>query len=169
MKSLYKFMLIVILSLTTLISKAYGGEILSAGTILQEESYVFTMPEAQRLMSKVKEMESQIENQQATIDVYKELDQNQQKQILENETLINIKQLQISEYKNLHDLDSSRIKKLERQSNVSNFERWGFLGLGVGITIGSVLIADKIDDVVEGPIAQQPRNTTARGVTLFRF
>jgi len=144
-----------------IINPASAGEVMKKGTVLVEDSYVFTIDEAKGLTQEIARLEKIIKE-------YKELDEVTTDKFSQAESLIKIKDLQITQYKGLHELDTGRIRKLERRSALTGAERWGLVIAGVGLTIGAVLIADKIDDAVETP-AQNNINTQARGIPLVRF
>lgn len=150
----------------TLVSPAYAGDYKKSGTTLTEDSYVFTVEEATDLMNKMSALEQELEKQNQIIEQYKLLDQIQEEEDLTFTELMNVKDLQLSQYKQLHTLDTDRIKQLNRQVNSSKFEKWFFMGLGAGVTIGSILIADKIDDNIE---SLGKNNQQQAGITLLRF
>ena len=163
-----KRLLAALIFFSLIFSPVYAGQPLPAGAVLQEDSYVFTIEDAKKLMLKIEEMEKTIEVQEEKIKLYENLDENLSGQIVQLEDLIGIKDLQLDEYKNLHQLDIDRLGQLERRNNISNVERWGLFGLGIGVTIGAVLIADKIDDAVEIPNNNSLGNQS-RSVPLIKF
>ena len=153
-----------IISILILLSTpAYAGDYMKSGQVLQEDSYVFNLEEATNLMNKMSALEQEVENQKKILEQYKFLDQIQQQEEVTFNDLLEIKESQIVEYKELHYLDVDRIKQLNKQVNSSKVEKWIFMGIGVGVTIGSILIADKIDDQIESI------NNPQEGITLLRF
>lgn len=164
MRALFNLFIISIMFLTP---RSYAGDYMKTGEILLEDSYVFNVEEATGLMNKLSALEQEVENQKKIIEEYKRLDQIQQQKELDFIDLVETKELQITEYEQLHALDTNRIKQLNRQVNSSKFEKWAFMGLGIGITVGAILVADKVDDGIESfgnNGAQQQA-----GVTLLRF
>lgn len=135
----------IMLVLSLLISPAYAGEPMAAGTVLEEDSYVFTIEEAQNLLLRIEELEKK-EDQ---LEEYKNLTFNLEEQIKLQKFTIELKDLQINEYNNLKVLTDDRLRKIEKREKAAKLERWGFLALGVGLTAGSILVADKIDDFAE--------------------
>ena len=164
MKTLFSLFMILNIFLT---STAYAGDYMKTGEVLLEDSYVFNVEEATGLMNKLTTLEQEVENQKKIIEEYKRLDQIQQQQELNFIDLVETKELQITEYEQLHTLDTSRIKQLNRQVNSSKFEKWAFMGLGIGITVGAILVADKVDDGIES-LGNNGAQQQA-GVTLLRF
>lgn len=156
----------LLIAFMLLVSPAYAGENMKAGEKLSEDSYVFSIPEATNLMNRLSELEQEVERQKLIIDEYKILDQIQQQKAFNFVDLLETKELQISEYEKLHTLDTNRIKQLNRQVNASKFEKWAFMGVGIGITVGAILVADKIDDGIESIGDNKAQQS---GVTLLRF
>lgn len=128
---------------------AKAGEILEKGSVLKQQSYVFSIEEAKALMLKIESLEAELSQQKELNVEYKNLENNLTLQNNNLNDLILIKDLQINEYKNIYQINLDRIKKLEKQSNFSKYEKWGTFSLGLGLAIGSILIADKIDDLSE--------------------
>jgi hypothetical protein len=169
MKKLFNFVTILVISLSLVSGQAFAGEALPAGTVLTEDSYVFSLEEAQELRQQIVALEEEVTSKDEIIFEYKRLDLNQLGQIEGLESLLDIRELQIVEYNRMHDVDLSRIHRLERQSKFAKAEKWAFLGIGISITVGSILIADKIDDSVESSPQLSAPASSSRVVPLFRF
>lgn len=129
-------------------SPVYAGERLPAGTVLEEESYVFTPEEAEKIMNDIQELEAKVEQQEEVIELYRELDETQEAQEVELEYLLEIRQDQISTYEEWVAADAERIKALERQKRVTELERWGFFVIGIVVASGAIIAADRLDDTV---------------------
>lgn len=150
-------------------SVSFGGEVMRSGDILSEDSYVFTISEAEGLMRKIEELEASNLQNEKVIAVFKELDFNTSLQIREMDSLLKLKSLEINEYEHMTSLYRTRITRLERQSKFSKVEKWGFMGIGIGLTVGSIIIADKIDDYVDNPGSNNFAPSSARMSVNFRF
>lgn len=142
-----KFLLVLLL-LTT---QSFGAEFVKSGTVLENDSVVFSVEEAQSLRKELLELEDTIIKNEDLITELKNLDENNQRQITSYLDLIDIRERQISSYKSMIELDRERIARLEKRDKGHKVEKWVFLGVGIGLTIGSILIADKIDDYAEIP------------------
>lgn len=145
---MFKFCLMSLIMMI-IVQPAYAGDVLKAGTVLTKDSYVFSIEEAQELKITIEELEFKENKYLAIIEQHKELSKVSDEKHQAYIDLISIKSEQLNEYENLHNLDIERIKSLEKYDKISSLEKFGFLGLGIGATIGAILIADKIDDVIE--------------------
>lgn len=148
------------------VQPAYAGDVMEKGTVLKQQSYVFTIEEAKSLMLKLDTLEQELAKQTELLEQYQNLEGVLGRQNSNLKETIEIKELQITEYKSLHQIDLERIKKLERQNSISKYEKWGALTLGIGLSVGAILIADKIDDQID---VVKSDASTSRGVTLLKF
>lgn len=149
MKKIFKSILLFFVFLSLVFPKnAWSGDYLKKGTILEEDSYVFNIVEATDLMHRLSELEEENKKQSELIIQYKELDQNQKDQIFNLNDLLETRELQLQEYQKIHNLDQEQIQKLNKQANIIQVEKWIFFSVGIGVTIGSVLIADKVNDQI---------------------
>jgi hypothetical protein len=147
MKNIVKNIFVIIFIIMP--KKAHCGDYQPKGTVLLEDSYVFKISEAKDLMNQMHELEQEVQIQKDLIEQYKLLQENKEKQFTNFEQFLEIKDLQIQDYQKLHTLDQDHITHLERQSNFSKVEKWAFFTAGIGITIGSILIADKVNDQIQ--------------------
>ncbi len=152
----FKKILIIILSLSLFSKSAMAGDFMKSGETLSEDSYVFNVEEATDLMNRLYQLEQENEKQKKILEQYKLLDDVQAQEGINYKSLLDTKELQIEEYQKLRTLELDRIHKLERHLNSSRFENWGFLALGVGLTVGSIILADKIDDNLEKSVSNTP-------------
>lgn len=126
-----------------------AGDVMRAGDVLEHDSYVFTIKEAEELRKRLVDLEEQNKKQSELIEEYKVLDRNLQLQITGYRELLKTKEFQIDEYKKMHELDLKRIAQFEKSSKLHKAEKWAFFGVGIGIAISAILIADKIDDSID--------------------
>lgn len=166
MKKIFNILKILLLNFV-IITTSFAGNYMESGTTLTENSYVFNIEEANDLMNRLYYLEQENENQKKLLEEYKKLDQTQINNNDNLSELIKIKELQLSEYKEIHQIDVNRIKQLSRQKDSSVIKDLAFLGLGFSIGLGSILIADKVDDNIE----YSKNNNLQRdvGLTLVRF
>ncbi|MDB2481579.1 hypothetical protein N9W84_00265 [bacterium] len=128
--------------MTLLSSLSSAGDLKEKGFVLKEDSYVFSIEEAERLKNRIIELESiEIELNslkkinvinEKTIDLYKI-----------NENLFS---KQIDNYKYISDINDEIIKKYNDQNKYNDLKTAGYFSLGIITTIGSFLIADHISD-----------------------
>jgi len=132
----------MLILMTLLSSLSSAGDLKEKGFVLKEDSYVFSIEEAERLKNRIIELESiEIELNslkkinvinEKTIDLYKI-----------NENLFS---KQIDNYKYISDINDEIIKKYNDQNKYNDLKTAGYFSLGIITTIGSFLIADHISD-----------------------
>lgn len=132
----------MLILMTLLSSVSSAGDLKEKGFVLKEDSYVFSIEEAERLKNRIIELESiEIELNslkkinvinEKTIDLYKI-----------NENLFS---KQIDNYKYISDINDEIIKKYNDQNKYNDLKTAGYFSLGIITTIGSFLIADHISD-----------------------
>jgi len=127
---------------------AFAGERVPAGTVVEEESYVFTVDEAGELMQTIEELEAKVAQQEELLELHEELDTVNEDQQVELEGLLEIREEQVIAYEEWQEADAARIKALERQRRAAQWERWGFFALGIVVTSGAIIVADQLDDRV---------------------
>jgi len=119
---------------------ALAGDIMPQGTVLEEDSYVFTVEEATALMRRVQELEEK----ELELEKYKELEAVRQSQIdlfTVNEEFYT---LQIDRYKQLDITNQALIDRYQRRDRFQGIENAGFFVLGMAITFGSIAAANAI-------------------------
>lgn len=126
--------------LLVLFNLCFSSEIMKEGSVLKQDSYVFSIEEAERLKKRVAELEKK----ELQLEKYKELNVNLNKQIeiyKLNESLYSIRKenydLMISDYKEINKIYKDR-------NNFNSFENTGYFLLGVAISVGSIYLADHI-------------------------
>jgi hypothetical protein len=122
---------------------SYAGDVMPAGTVLEADSYVFTMEEATNLMNRVIELESEVQE----LEKYKELEVVRTQQIDFYKLNESFYILQIDRYKDLDMLNRGLLDKYRKRDKLQAIENIGFLSLGIGLTIGSFLLADAANDL----------------------
>ncbi len=127
----------------------YASDRLPAGTVLSQESYVFTVEEAQRIKITIEQLEAQVKNNQAIIEQYKLLDETQLKEIEGYSQVVKLQEKTILTYEDWRKLDQERMLKLEKVQNRKEIENWAFFGVGIITTISAIVVADKLDDALE--------------------
>ena len=126
-------------------SQAFAGDIMPAGTQLEQDSYVFTIEEANSLLNRVEELEQK----ELLLNEYIALNTIQSRQIdlyKVNYDLIDQQRLQYTE---LITLNENLLARSRRQNQFRELKDWGLFSLGVAVTIGAFLAADRIGDTME--------------------
>lgn len=147
-KSLWKILSIFAI-VNILVIPCYAEERMPAGTVLAEESYVFSIEEAQNLRGLIVELQNEVQKQKDLVAEHKRLEIVLGKEIETLSAGIELRDARIAKLEEWRELDYSRISKLERQRKADKFEKWGFLGLGAAITLGGILLGDKVGDFAE--------------------
>lgn len=130
-------------------SQALAGDVLQKGSVLTEDSIVFTLEEAQTMRSYISGLEEDVKVKEEVIAQYRALDEVQQVQIETYQEYLMNKERQLNKYLEIQKLDEQRISTLERQAKISKLDKAIAFGGGVAITIGLLIVADKIDDGLE--------------------
>ena len=124
---------------------AIAGDIKPKGAVLEEESYVFTIDEATRLLKRVEELEAK----EKELIKYKELEVLRVRQIDLYKINLDYSQAQNQRYINLLDVNQDLLDKYNKRDRYQTWENVGFLALGITLTIGAFLAADAITDHME--------------------
>jgi len=132
-----------------IVSPAFAVERVPAGTIIKEESFVFTVEEAQKMQQYISELEETIKQRDELLVLKDELIKTQEAKTFRLQESIILRDNQIYKYQEWQAIDLERVRQLERQRRYDKIEKWGALVLGIGLTVGSVLVADQIDDFAE--------------------
>lgn len=124
---------------------ALAGDVKPKGTVLAEDSYVFTIDEATRLLKRVEELEAK----ELELLKYKELEAVRLKQIDLYKLNLDYSQMQNDRYQNLININQDLLDKYNKRDNMQDWENVGFLVLGITLTVGAFLAADAITDHME--------------------
>jgi hypothetical protein len=133
------------IALYLLCNIAFSGEPVDKGFVIKEPSYVFTIPEAQALMTRVSELEKKEKLYGEQVELIKVLDE---KQIILKST-IEIKDKIIEQHKQLIDLEKEKSLRLERKDSWNNIKIYSAFVFGFSFAVGSFIAADNIADTLE--------------------
>ena len=141
-----KLIMLIIISFSIIFSPvANSAEFMKNGSVLIEDSMVFSIDEADALRIRIEALEN-IEKKADSLKVLVEI---QEQEILTLEDLLEIKGSQIDEWRSLSVLHQNRVEKMERREKFSKLENVGWFILGVGVTGGAIYLGDKIGDSME--------------------
>ena len=122
-----------------------ASEILEKGAVLKEDSVVFTIEEAEKLKQRMFELEKK----EKLLEEYKELCSIKDKKIdiyAINQTFY---EDQINTYRDMVSYQDEKINGLNKISKANDYRDAGYFVLGVAITVGSILLADKVNDSIQ--------------------
>lgn len=145
MKYLRSFTMFICIFTLLLPNPAIAGDIKPKGTVLEEESYVFTIDEATRLLRRVEELEAR----EKELYKFKELETLRLQQIDLYKINLDYSQSQNQRYIGLLNTNQDLLDKYNRRDRLQTWENIGFLALGMSLTIGAFLAADAITDHME--------------------
>tara|TARA_B100000131_G_C18116347_1_gene611420 strand:+ start:1415 stop:1873 length:459 start_codon:yes stop_codon:yes gene_type:complete len=136
------FSAIIITTLVLAPGISHAGDVMPEGTVLTEESYVFTIDEATRLLQRVEELEAKEEK----LNLYLELDLVRTQQLDLYRSSLDLSRQQINYYVDLQSIDQGLIDRYNRRARFQTLENVGFLTLGIALTFGAFLATDSIND-----------------------
>lgn len=124
---------------------ALAGDEVKAGTVLKQDSYVFSIEEAEKLKAKIEDLEKK----EKLLTEFQQLDilRTQQSDLLTSS--IDLKDKQIILYKDIISEKDLQIKLIEKRNKTQFITNSAiFLG-GVLFTGTAIYFADKFDDSLE--------------------
>jgi|7_EtaG_2_1085326.scaffolds.fasta_scaffold108347_3 hypothetical protein len=121
---------------------ALAGDVLPAGAVLEEESYVFTIEEATELLRRVEELEIKEER----LNYYLELEPIHEQKFTLYQSNIDLYKFQVTEYQHILNISQLEIDRLHKRQKWRWLENYGMLFIGVAVTTSSFLIADAVTD-----------------------
>ena len=139
------FAAMIVFTLVMMPSLSYAGDIVPAGTTLEQESYVFTIDEATRLLQRVEELGLK----ERQLELYIALESLRSRQIGLYEYNLELSRTQLNNYRDMQALDQNLIDRYNKRSRFQTLENVGFLSLGIALTIGAFLAADSVTDHME--------------------
>jgi hypothetical protein len=126
----------------TLLFSSFAGDIKEKGFVLEKDSYVFTIEEAERLKARIVELEAK----ELELDYYKKLNKVNEQTIDLYKINEDLFKKQIENQKLISDINDDIIQKYNDSKKYNDFKTAGYFSLGVIVTIGSFIIADSISD-----------------------
>ncbi len=127
------------------LSNAHAADEMKAGSILKEDSYVFTIKEAETLKEKIEELEKK----EKILEQYIELDSLKTKQSDLLKISIDLKDQQIVLYKDIITEKDNQIEIIKKQKNKDFLNGAVIFTAGILFTGLSVYAADQLDDSIE--------------------
>lgn len=172
MKSIQKIVnhcFILIFGLALISNPVFAGELKPAGSKLEKDSMVFSVEEAQKMAQYISELENKVEQQNELIEAKDELLKNRAEQIITFEEYQKIQNNRILKYQEIVALDEKRIAALEKQNKGRKLETAAAFVGGVVVTVGLIIIADKIDDHIIDTYTSFQTNAMKATRPIVRF
>lgn len=126
-------------------SIASAGDEMKAGSVLKQNSYVFSIEEAEKLKIKIEDLEKK----EKLLEQYKILDDLKIQQINLLKNSIQIKDSQIDLYQKIILEKDEQISLIKKSKNKQFLNGAAIFGAGILFTSFSVYAADKLDDSIE--------------------
>jgi hypothetical protein len=126
-------------------SVAMAGDIKPEGHVLTEKSYVFTIDEATRLLKRLEELEAK----EKQLNSYVKLESLRLKQIDLYKINLDYSQGQNLRYIGLINTQGDLLEKYNKRDRLQTWENFGYLALGITLTIGAFFATDAIIDSME--------------------
>lgn len=136
------FKLLLFVFIVSFPSVAFSGESLGKGTMTTKDVYCFDQEESTRLIERIKELETKEE----MLELYKQIDVNNQEAIEAYKEAIAIREAEIAKYQEINSNDKKRIKQLEFRKKWSSVEKWIYFGVGASLAGGSIILIDSALD-----------------------
>ena len=131
---------------------AFAGDVKPKGTVLKEDSYVFTIDEATRLLKRVEELEEKelvLKAKILELEKYKNLEGVRLKQLDLYKINLDYSQAQNQRYIGLIGTQTDLLDRYNKRNSMQTLENFGYLTLGIALTIGAFFAADAITDQME--------------------
>ncbi len=125
-----------------LVSICFGSEVMSEGDILKEDSVVFSVDEAEKLKSRILDLEKKEKDLQIYKDLYS-LEQDKCEIYSESIDLFKIKE---KTYLEINEEYKSIIVQKEKRLRLNGYENVGYFALGAATIIGSFYMTSSIID-----------------------
>ena len=135
----------VIASLVLVPNTSWAGDVIKAGTTLEEDSYVFTIEEATNLLQRVEELEAK----EQELNKYKELEVLRVQQVDLYKINLDYSRAQIDRYIVLNNMNQDLIGRYHTRDRLQTWENIGFLSIGIAVTVAAFMGADAITDNME--------------------
>jgi hypothetical protein len=143
---------------------AMAGENMSAGEVLEEDSYVFTLEEANELKVRIEELEKK----ERQLEEYKILEGAYIEQIELYKDNLNIAKEKEDTLKDIISLQDNTIDKYKKNEKWNKAENIALFVGGIALTTATFIIVDKIsDDMIDDTTIYS--GVDASGKALIRF
>jgi len=141
MKFITRFF-VTMMALMMICQTSFAGDYMPAGTILEGDSYVFNLIEADALKERIVDLEKKEE----LLIEYIELDENNKDQIALLEVNAEIAEYQLDEYKNITELQKSSLEKYRKKEKWDRVENCAIFAGGIAVTVITFIVVDDISD-----------------------
>lgn len=122
-----------------------ASETLKKGDVLKEDSVVFTIDEATRLKNRMFELEKK---EKELAEMHKLCEIKDQKIDLYKINEEFYKE-QIESYKNVVSYQDKKIENYQKIDSIRKYKETGYFILGISVAVGSIIVADKVNDSMQ--------------------
>ena len=136
-KDFFKITFFLIISFMMICPDVHAGEEMKAGSVIKEDSYVFTMEEARKLKSRIEELEKK----EKELAQYKMLEKNLSEQNANLTRTTNIYKEQIAFYEEINKNNKEYIERASKLRRLDNLEKMGMFVAGTLIVSLSFRLA----------------------------
>ena len=123
-----------------LASICFGSEVMSKGEVLKEDSVVFTVEEAEKLKSRILELEKK----EKDLEIYKDLYSLEQDKCNIYSDSIELYKIKEKTYLEMNEEYKSIISQKEKRLRLNGYENVGYFALGAVTIIGSFYMTSNI-------------------------
>jgi hypothetical protein len=133
------------LFISLLVFNASASDLVKSGTTLKEDSYVFSLEEAERLKIRIEDLEKK----ERLLDQYEKLDSLKKQQIDLLQLSLETKDRQISLYNDIIIEKDKQILLIQKTKRSEYINSAVIFMSGIALTSGALYAADKLDDSLE--------------------
>lgn len=133
------------LFISLLVFNASASDVVKSGTTLREDSYVFSLEEAEKLKIRIEDLE----RKERLLDQYEKLDSLKKQQIDLLQLSLETKDKQISLYNDIITEKDKQILLIQKAKRSEYINSAVIFISGIALTSGALYAADKLDDSLE--------------------
>lgn len=133
------------LFISLLVFNASASDVVKSGTTLREDSYVFSLEEAEKLKIRIEDLE----RKERLLDQYEKLDSLKKQQIDLLQLSLETKDKQISLYNDIITEKDKQILLIQKEKRSEYINSAVIFISGIALTSGALYAADKLDDSLE--------------------
>ena len=133
------------LFISLLVFDASASDLVKSGATLKEDSYVFSLEEAERLKIRIEDLEKK----ERLLDQYEKLDSLKKQQIDLLQLSLETKDKQISLYNDIITEKDKQILLIQKAKRSEYINSAVIFMSGIALTSGALYAADKLDDSLE--------------------
>ena len=122
------------------VSLSFGSEMLEKGSVLKEDSIVFTIEESERLKARILELEKK----EKDLKIYKDLYSLESDKCVVLSNTVDLYKIKEKNYIEINNEYRSIIDSKNKQLKINKYENIGFFALGAATIVGSFYMTSSI-------------------------